>query len=80
MVLVQVFLYDKIIVTTSYVFLTNLVYFPIAIAVLVREDPGSRRYEMIERWASAKFPGTKSITGYMRAELLKLSIFAIALF
>lgn len=80
MVFAQVFLYDEILVTTSYIFLTNLVYFPIAVACYVREDPGSRRYEMIERWRSTSYPGTKSITSYMRGEMLKLSIFFVALF
>ena len=80
MVFLQVFLYDQILVTASFVFLTNLVYFPIAIVCLVREDPGVRRYEMIERWRSARYPGTKSITSYMRGELLKFSIFVVTLF
>lgn len=52
MVFVQLFEYEDILVTTCFVFLCNLIYFPITIACLVREDPGSRRYEMIERWAS----------------------------
>jgi|Transcript_11514 magnesium-transporting ATPase (P-type) len=80
LVFLQVFLYDQILVTASYIFLINMIYFPFAIACLVREDPGSRRYEMIERWRSGSYPGTKSITSYMRAELIKFSILVVAIF
>ena len=80
MVFIQVFMFREMIVTGSYIFLVNLVYFPITIACLVREDPGSRRYEMIERWKSVKYPGTKSVTSYMRSELLKLSILIVIVY
>ena len=80
MIFIQLCEYEKILVTTSYIFLISLCYSPIFIACLVREDPGSRRYEMIERWRASKYPGTKSVTAYMRAELLKFSIFSVTLF
>ena len=74
-------LYDEIFVTTSYIFLVNLVYFPILISALVREDPGTRRYEMIERWRETSEPsGTKSISKYMRAEMLKFTIFCVCVY
>ena len=80
MVGIQLLEYDEILLTTSYIFLINLCYAPIFIACLVREDPGSRRYEMIERWRASSYPGTKSVTSYMRAELLKFSIFSVTLY
>jgi len=79
-VLSQVFLYESILVTVSYVFLINLFYFPLAIACLVREDSSSRFYEMIERWRAQTYPGTRDVTSYMRAEHLKFSILAVTLF
>ena len=81
MVFSQVFLYKEILVTTSYIFLINLVYFPIVIAALVREDPGVRRYEMIERWRNSSEPyGTKKIADYMQGEMLKFSVFSVAVY
>ena len=80
MVFIQLLEYDEILLTTSYIFLINLCYAPIFIACLVREDPGTRRYEMIERWKASRSPGTKSVTAYMRAELLKFSIFSVTIF
>ena len=91
--------------SASYVLLTNIVYFPIIIACLVREDPekpaflqtclsflpkqvtclwfedaDQRRQEMMQRWRADGYPGTKSITTYMRDELFKSSIFAVSLY
>ena len=39
MVLTQVFLYDAILVNVVFIFLVNLVYFPIAVGALIRERP-----------------------------------------
>ena len=75
MVLSQVFLYDTIMVTASYVFLINLMYFPIGVVCLVREDTSGRYYDMIDRWRSVRYPGTKTISGYMKSEYLKYSLF-----
>lgn len=41
-ILSQVFMYDSIMVTASFVFLINLIYFPIAFICLVREDSSDR--------------------------------------
>lgn len=75
MVLCQVFWYDTIMVTGVFVFLINLMYFPLGIACIVRENAESRYADMIERWRSIRYPGTKTITGYMKSEYLKFSIF-----
>jgi len=80
MVLSQVFLYQTIMVTASYVFLINLIYFPIGIVCLVREDSGSRYYDMIDRWRSSHYPGTKTTGSYMKAESLKFSLFINTIF
>lgn len=80
MVLSQVFLYETIMVTASYVFLINLIYFPIGIVCLVREDSGSRYYDMIDRWRSTHYPGTKTTGSYMKAESLKFSLFINTIF
>jgi magnesium-transporting ATPase (P-type) len=80
MVLSQVFLYDTILVTASYVFLINLMYFPLGIVCLVREDTSGRYYDMIDRWRSIRFPGTKNITGYMKGEYIKYSLFINTVF
>ena len=81
MVFIQVFLFKEMIVTTSYIFLVNLIYFPVAIACLVREDPGSRRYEMIERWRDLSKPnGSKSIAKYMQGEMLNLNIILVSVY
>lgn len=79
-VLAQVFLYETILVTASYIFLINLFYFPLAIACLVREDASRRFYDMVERWRANTYPGTRTITGYMRAEYLKFSILIVTLY
>lgn len=75
MCLCQVFWYKTILVTGCFIFLINLIYFPIGIACIVREDAESRYVDMIERWRSIRYPGTKTITGYMKSEYLKFSIF-----
>ena len=80
MVLTQVFLYKTILVTGAFIFLINLIYFPIGIACIVRENAESRYADMIERWRSVRYPGTKTITGYMKGEYLKFSIFIITLY
>jgi len=81
MVYVQAFLYKEVLVATSFIFLINLVYFPIAIAAIVREDPGSRRYEMIERWrSSTAVIGTKNMVSYISDEMLKFSILFVTLY
>lgn len=38
MVMTQVFLYDTILVTGCFIFMVNLVYFPMGIACIVREN------------------------------------------
>lgn len=80
MVLTQVFLYKTILVTGCFIFLINLIYFPIGIACIIRENATSRYPDMIERWRSVRYPGTKTITGYMKAEYVKFSIFINILF
>jgi magnesium-transporting ATPase (P-type) len=80
MVLTQVFLYETILITGVFIFLINLIYFPIGIACIVRENAASRYPDMIERWRSVRYPGTKTITGYMRSEYIKFSIFIVTLF
>lgn len=80
MALTQVFLYDTILVTGAFIFLINLMYFPIGIACIVRENALSRYEDMVERWRSIRYPGTKTITGYMKAEYLKFSIFITTLY
>ena len=62
-----------------YAFLINLVYFPIAVACMARENSASRYPDMIQRWRSDDFPGTKSLTRYMRDECIRLSVFAVTL-
>ena len=79
-VLTPVFLYKTTLVTGAFIFLINLIYFPIGIACIVRENAESRYTDMIGRWRSVRYPGTKTITGYMRAEYLKFSIFIVTLF
>ena len=80
MVLAQVFLYNDLLVTGTFVFLVNLVYFPIGISLIIRENATSRHEDMVERWRSVNFPGAKTITGYMKAEYLKFSIAIVTIF
>ena len=80
MVLSQVFFYDTILVTGCFVFLINLVYFPLAIVCYVKESNEGRHDKMLGRWRSIRYPGTKTITGYMRAESLKLSMFVVTIY
>ncbi len=80
MVLSQVFLYDTIMVTASYVFLINLMYFPLGVVCLVREDTSGRYYDMIDRWRSMRYPGTKTVSGYMKSEYLKYSLLVNTVF
>lgn len=80
MVLTQVFFYDTILVTGAFIFLINLIYFPIGIACIVRENSAGRYPDMIGRWRSMRYPGTKTITGYMRAEYIKFAIFIVTVF
>ena len=74
MVLTQVFLYDTILVTGCFIFMVNLVYFPMGIACIVRENAQSRWSDMIGRWRSSRFPGTKGVSGYMKGEYFKTSL------
>ena len=80
MVLTQVFFYEEILVTGCFVFLINLIYFPLAIMALVKESNVARHDKMLGRWRSIRYPGTKTITGYMRSESLKLSMFIVTLY
>ncbi len=73
-ILSQVYMYDSIMVTASFVFLINLIYFPIAFISLVREDSSDRYKDMIERWRSIRYPGTKTVSAYMKSEKLMFSI------
>lgn len=80
MVLCQVFMYDTILVTGTFIFLINLIYFPLGIQCILRENAETRFADMIERWRSVRYPGTKTITGYMRQEYLKFSVIIVAAF
>lgn len=80
LVLTQAFMWDTILVTACFIFLINLVYFPLGIACIVRENAQSRYHDMIERWRADYYPGTKTITAYMRGEYLKLSVFMVTLY
>ena len=80
MVLAQVFWYDTILVTVSFIFLINLIYFPLGIQCILRENAETRFADMIKRWRSVRYPGTKTITGYMRSEYVKTSVVLVALF
>lgn len=80
LVLGQVFLYDTILVTASFVFLINLIYFPIGIVCICRENPAVRWNDMVARWRSNRYPGAKTMSTYMRAENIKFSLFSIILF
>ena len=73
-ILSQFYMYDSIMVTASFVFLINLIYFPIAFICLVREDSSDRYRDMIERWRSIRYPGTKTVSAYLKSENLMFSI------
>ncbi len=47
---------------------------------MVKESNEGRHDKMLGRWRSIRYPGTKTITGYMRAESLKLSMFIVTLY
>ena len=66
MVLSQVFFYDTILVNVIFIFIVNLVYFPLIIAALVRETPYLSNAELAQRWAAESFPGTKTTQTYMK--------------
>ena len=78
MVLSQAFLYDTILVTAAFVFLINLIYFPLGVVCITRENAARRWEDMQARWKSAHYPGTRPLTGYMRAEYIKYSIVVLA--
>ena len=80
LVLTQVFLYDTIMVTACFIFLINLIYFPIGIHCIMRENPARRWGEMVHRWRSVRYPGTMTMSGYMKRENLKYSLFVLVLF
>lgn len=74
MVLSQVVFYHEILVTGAYIFIINLLYFPMGLACIMRESMIDRKEDMAERWAAPNFPGTKSMTQYMGGERLRFSI------
>ena len=80
LVLMQAFLYDTILVTAAFVFLINLIYFPIGVVCITRENAAKRWEDMQHRWKSDHYPGTRTLTGYMRAEYMKFTILVLALF
>ena len=80
LVLSQVFLYDTILVTACFVFLINLIYFPIGIVCITRENPAQRWDAMVGRWRSIRYPGSKTMTGYMKSEFLKFSLFVLIIY
>jgi hypothetical protein len=47
---------------------------------ILRENAETRFADMISRWRSVRFPGTKTITGYMRSEYVKTSVLLVAAF
>ena len=66
--------------TACFIFLVNLIYFPIAIACLVRENSLSNQPAMMERWRSVNFPGAKTVSSYMKSEYLKFSIVMVTIY
>ena len=80
MVLSQVFLYQEILVTACFIFLVNLIYFPCAIACLVRENSASNQPAMMERWRSHAFPGAKTVSSYMKSEYLKFTVTVVIIY
>ena len=76
----EAFIYGSIIATVCFIFLTNLLYYPIAIVCMTRENQKKRFNDMVDRWRANKYPGTRTITQYMRAEYLKASIFFVTIY
>ena len=80
LVLSQVFLYDTIFVTAVFIFLINLIYFPLGIVCMTRENSTKRQDAMAERWRSIRYPGSKTITGYMKTEYMKFTLLVLTIY